>query len=159
MNPTHAVIPQVRDSSGFAIFSDTGVGEAHAVAHRYLDAANYQDGYDALVKWLEGERPGYGARWVHIQWHVVVFELAVGHWARARQRFDAGILPAVLEGDTALTDAPSALWRLSLAAGEACHLPWDPVITRAKSQLGGQPFVELSHLLAFAGGGEPHAIE
>jgi hypothetical protein len=118
MIPPHASYPGVHDSSGFPIFSGAGVGEAHAAAHRCLDEANHQAGYDTLVRWLEGEPPGCGARWVHILWHVAVFELAIGRWVPARQRFDAEILPAVLQGYTALTDAPSALWRLSLAAGE-----------------------------------------
>ena len=66
----------IQDSSGFQIFSDSDIGSAHVTAHRMLDLGRLDRGHQLLGKWLDG-RTGRGSEWVHIQWHMLVFELAV----------------------------------------------------------------------------------
>jgi hypothetical protein len=148
----------ITDSSGYAVFAAGSIGRAHAAAHRFLDAGRPRAGYDYLGRWLR-DRTGSGPQWVHVQWHMLVFELSVGRWNAARARFDEHLLPAAVQGDTALTDAPSALWRLNLAARGATRLPWQPIAQRAKALHGSSALVQLHHLLAFAGAQDVDAIQ
>ena len=94
----------IQDSSGFQIFSDSDIGSANVTAHRMLDLGRLDRGHQLLGKWLDG-RTGRGSEWVHIQWHMLVFELAVGEWKSARARFETHVLPAARESDQAVTDA------------------------------------------------------
>lgn len=153
-----------RDVSGFAIFCDGDEGAAHVIAHRMLDEDRAELGQRLLGRWLE-QRAGEGSGWVHLHWHMLVFELAVGRWASARRRFDRHILSAAERGEAA-TDAPSALWRLRLAARQPVPLPWEPVCAVARRELerrtvGGwcSVFVTLHHLLALAGGGDVASLD
>jgi hypothetical protein len=146
------------DISGFAVFSEGVAGHAHAVAHWLLDRGRFETGRRYLTRWLDG-RTGSGSEWVHLQWHLAVFELAVGHWEQALARYDEHVLPAVPRGE-AHTDAPELLWRLRLSAGRAASLPWDAVRDAALEGLG-QPcraYVELHHLLALAGAADEASV-
>jgi hypothetical protein len=72
-----------RDVSGFGVFSHGDAGEAHVVAHRMLDEARYELGHRLLGAWL-GQHEGAGSDWTHLQWHMAVFEIAVGKWEAPR---------------------------------------------------------------------------
>jgi hypothetical protein len=90
---------------------------------------------------------------------MAVFEIATGRWTSAFRRYARQILPAVSAGD-AYTDAPSLLWRLSLASPGGVEIGWEPVCEAAIEGLRGinAPYVELHHLLALAGAGDGEAI-
>jgi len=148
-----------RDVSGSPLFCEGAVGWAHVDAHRLLDAGRSDEGHRVLGAWLV-THDGAGSDWVHLQWHMAVFEIATGRWSSAFERFARYILPAVSRGN-AHTDAPSLLWRLSLTSPGTAQIPWEPVRDAAVEGLRGPstPYVELHHLLALAGAGDASSIE
>jgi len=148
-----------QDSSGFRIFGNGDLGRVHVLAHRMLDQDKPIAGHTILGAWLEGRR-GEGSDWVHVQWHMMVFELAVGAWKSAHARCLRHVIPAA-RGDGAATDAPSALWRLELAAPEPVSLPWQEVRASALRRLHTpkSAFVTLHDLLALAGAGDVPSLE
>ncbi len=141
-----------RDVSGFAVFSNGDAGEAHVMAHRMLDEGRHELGHRLLGAWLDSH-DGAGSDWTHLQWHMAVFEIAVGQWDAALTRFEREIMPVAISSDDALTDAPAMLWRLWLSSPRAVELPWEPLRSRAVRNLGKRdcPYVELHCLLALAG--------
>jgi hypothetical protein len=149
-----------RDASGFEIFSSGAAGVAHDIAHQMLDKGEHELGHQTLGAWLDAHE-GAGSEWIHLHWHMGVFEIALGYWHAAYERFRAQILPAALGTEDALTDAPAMLWRLALAAPCAVDLPWEPVRVRAVFSMRrpSDAYVELHHLLAFAGAGDLDSID
>jgi hypothetical protein len=145
----------VRDASGFEIFSTGESGAAHEMAHRMLDQDRLVDGYRLLGAWMKG-RSGTGSEWVHLQFHMAIFELAVGDWESAHTRFLNQILPTAASSEDALTDAPQLLWRLALAAPRPTRLSWGPVRQTAIKRMRrpSTPYVQLHNLLALAGAGD-----
>ena len=113
------------DISGFSVFAYGEIGVAHAQAHQLLDQGRNDLGYQLLSAWLK-THDGEGSDWVHVQWHMAVFEIALGLHADAAARFETHILPAV-SGLKALTDAPQLAWRLSMADPSRRSLPWGPL--------------------------------
>ena len=83
-------MPRTRshDVSRFGVFSHGDAGQAHVAAHRMLDEGRHELGHRLLGAWLEG-RSGSGSDWTHLQWHMAVFELAVGQWDAAFARLAA----------------------------------------------------------------------
>ncbi len=158
--PANAQVQRIRDISGFALFSAGEAGSAHVMAHRMLDQDRYDLGHQRLGTWLDG-RSGAGSEWIHLQFHMAVFELALGDWEAAFARFQEHILPVAATTDDALTDAPALLWRLSLAASAPVELPWEPVRMRAIARMRqpSEPFVELHNLLALAGAGDLASLD
>jgi hypothetical protein len=130
------------------------------MAHRMLDHDHCALGHRLLGAWLEG-RTGSGSDWAHLQWHMAVFELALGHWEAAFARFQEHILPTAATTEDALTDAPALAWRLSLAARVPLELPWEPLRVRALARLRrpSTPYVELHNLLALAGAGDLTSLD
>ena len=147
-----------QDISGAPIFCEGAVGWAHVEAHRLLDAGRPEEGHRALGAWLATHQGG-GSEWVHVQWHMAVFEIAVGLWSPAFDRFARHIMPEVSAG-TAYTDAPSLVWRLSLASRGGVEMPWEAVRDAATEGLRepSEPYVELHHLLALAGARDANSI-
>lgn len=146
------------DCSGYPVFSQGDQGAAHLMAHRLLDAGRHTEGHRALGGWL-ARNPVHGSEGVHLHWHMLVFELATGRWDQAWRRFEERVLPLVPE-DLALTDAPSALWRLRLCRSPSrtgVPLPWAPVREAALRHLARDPddgATTLHSLLALAGAGD-----
>ncbi|MEM1245712.1 MAG: hypothetical protein AAGK22_05045 [Acidobacteriota bacterium] len=149
------------DKSGFEFFQQGLLGEAHELAHELLDAGLFAVGAEALGAFLDEQRRSFErghfdelrSDWVHLQWHMAVFEIGVGTLRAAHERFRRYILPAVEEG-IALTDGPSLLWRLSLAGYEHDRLEWTAVRRAAlRSATGGEAkrYTQLHNVLAFAG--------
>lgn len=150
---------RVRDAAGYEIFSRGESGAAHAFAHRMFDNGSIETGRRGLEAWLAGRR-GSGSEWLHLHFHLALFELESGDWQRAYQRFEIEILPAATSGAEALTDAPGLLWRLAITAPAAVDLPWRPLQRTALANLhrGRHPFVQLHNLLALAGAGDVAGI-
>lgn len=149
-----------RDASGFEVFAAGQAGQAHVVVHRMLDRDRHDLGHRFLGAWLR-ERSGSGSEWIHLQWHMAVFELELGHWRAALSRFQDHILPAATTTEDALTDGPALLWRLMLASPAPVTLPWEPVRARALARMHrpSSPYVELHHLLALAGASDFTGID
>jgi hypothetical protein len=156
------LMPRTRthDVSGFGVFSHGDAGQAHLMAHRMLDAGRHEFGHRLLGAWLDG-RDGSGSDWTHLQWHMAIFEIAVGKWEEALARFETHILPVATHTYDALTDAPAMLWRLVLTAPRPVSLAWEPVRTIATRRLArpSTPHVELHCLLALAGAGDLDGID
>jgi hypothetical protein len=151
-NPVQASAVNVRDVSGYEIFSHGPSGEAHALAHRLTDTARWRLGHCLLGDWLDTHN-GHGSDWAHLQFHMAIFELALGDWDSAHRRFLSEMLPTAAGTAEALTDAPALLWRLALSAPESVRLPWEPIRRTALAHMHDtpDPFVQLHHLLALAG--------
>ena len=151
---------QSHDVSGFGVFSYGDAGQAHVMAHRMLDEGRHELGHRLLGTWLGG-RDGSGSDWTHIQWHMAIFEIAVGKWEAALVRFETHILPVATRTYDALTDAPTMLWRLQLAAPRPVRLAWEPVHATAAHRLArpSSPYVELHCLLALAGAGDVEGLD
>ena len=149
-----------RDVSGFAVFSRGDLGAAHLMAHRMLDDGRHELGHRLLGGCLEG-RNGAGSEWTHLQWHMAIFEIAVGQWEAALHRFEKEILPVALSSDDALTDGPGLIWRLWLSSPRAVELPWASLRTMALRNLGKHDcaYVELHCLLAVAGSRDVDALD
>lgn len=148
------------DTSGYVVFSNGGEGSAHVMAHRMLDQGQIVLGHDRLGAWLEG-RTGSGSDWAHLQFHMAIFELGIGAWDAAYERFLIEVLPVAEKTEHALTDGPGLLWRLAITAPTPIDLPWAVLrqtALRSMRQIR-DPFVELHHLLAFAGAGDRESID
>jgi hypothetical protein len=158
-NSTQSTLAR-RDVSGFAVFSTGDTGEAHVMAHRFFDQSDCEQGYRWLGDWL-ATHAGAGSDWVHLQFHMALFELAVGHWDAAHARFTNEIVPVAATTDDALTDAPALAWRLSLAAPRPAAIDWDELRRTAlrRADCSESPFTELHHLLAYAGADDVASIE
>ena len=154
------VSDRIVDRRGFQFFSHGETGFAHTLAHRMVDSGEFLQGHRALGRWLNSQQ-GEGSEWVHLQFHMAVFELALGQWDDAYQRFIAQVLPTAAGTAQALTDAPALLWRLAIAAREPVVLPWQPIRRTALANLrqSGDAFTQIHHLLALAGAGDYRSIQ
>jgi hypothetical protein len=130
------------------------------MAHRLLDENRIELGHQLLGDWLQSHT-GSGSDWIHLQFHMAVFELAMNDWDAAYTRFMNEILPAAATTEEALTDAPALLWRLALTASEPVRLPWEALRRTALSRMRrpSEPFVELHNLLALAGASDLASID
>jgi len=145
----------VRDAANYEIFSNGDLGAAHVMAHRLVDENKYVLGHKMLGQWLSSHT-GSGSDWVHLHFHMAIFELAVGEWDAAYERYRRHILPVAQNTHDALTDAPALLWRLKLSAAKDIELSWDAVRNTALQSMKYplDPFTELHNLLALAGAGD-----
>lgn len=149
-----------RDSSGYTIFSAGEIGAAHVRAHARLDAGELESGRVELGTWLAG-RTGTGSDWVHVNFHMALFELGTGDWHSAYRRFMTAILPAASRPGVADTDAPAVLWHLAIASNGPIPLPWDRLQRTAREGLARatDEFVVLHHLLALAGAADVTTLD
>jgi hypothetical protein len=148
-----------RDTSGYAVFAAGDTGAMHVMAHEMLDNGLVEEGHERLGAWLEG-RTGEGSEWIHLQWHMAVFELALGYWDDAHARFVAHLLPAATTED-ALTDVPAMLWRLHLAAPRPTALPWKNARAIALESLeqSEDRYVQIHGLLVLAGARDVESLD
>jgi hypothetical protein len=148
-----------RDDSGHVIFSAGHAGAAHVMAHRMLDDGRFDAGRRWLGDWL-GRHRGSGSDWVHLQFHMAVFELAVGDSDAAYTRYLQEILRPAAMTEHALTDAPALAWRLTVAARKHAELHWDVLRRTALRRMArpSDPFVTLHNLLALAGARDAASI-
>ncbi len=156
------------DKSGFQYFQTGLLGQAHQLAHELLDDGRFAEGADQLGAFLSEHAAATtldltvarASEWVHLHWHMAVFEIGIGEPQRAHRRFRRFILPAV-EAGLALTDGPSLLWRLSLAGFPHDTLEWSAVrraAMRHRSTSHGC-YVQLHHVLAFAGARDTASLD
>lgn len=150
----------VHDVSGYTIFSSGDAGDAHVMAHRMLDENRIELGHQLLGEWLQ-KHSGSGSDWIHLHFHMAIFELVMGDWHGAYKRFMNEILPAATASEEALTDAPALLWRLALTFPGDIELPWEALRNTAlnRMQRPSDPFVELHNLLALAGARDVASID
>ncbi len=150
------------DISGASLFANGAAGSAHVLAHRALDSGNLREGHRTLSEWLRHHDGPHieACRRVHLHWHMLVFDLELGRWQDAYDRFARWILPGVEKGH-AEVDAPAALWWLRIRARRDVRLPWEPVRNRALAALHEEPspHVTLHHLLALAGSKDVESID
>lgn len=149
-----------QDSSGYTVFSAGDAGAAHVMAHQMLDQNQIELGHQLLGEFLQSHS-GSGSDWVHLHFHMAIFELALNHWNAAYARFTNEILPVATTTQTALTDAPALLWRLALTAPEPVKLPWEALRNTALTsmQRSTEPFVEIHNLLSLAGAEDLKSID
>ncbi|MEJ2307903.1 MAG: hypothetical protein P8Y73_12760 [Desulfuromonadales bacterium] len=159
-NAAQAGEANVFDIRGYQLFSQGEIGKAHHIAHAMFDAGDITHGHQRLGEFLS-QNHGEGSDWVHLQFHMALFELELGEWQAACARFWKELLPTATNSLDALTDAPALLWRLGMTAPEAVVLPWHPLRRTAMTALshGNSTFVQLHNLLAIAGAGDAVSIE
>jgi tetratricopeptide (TPR) repeat protein len=129
---------------------------AHSVAHVFFETGDAAGGGDFLDTWLKGfdRRAPYR---VHLSWHQALFELALGHYQRALDLYEADIRPAVVANMiTALNDSAALLWRWSLYSGSAPPVPPEEVRDLAvpAAVRPGPAFRDAHAALAFAVAGD-----
>ncbi len=117
----------------------TNAVATHSVAHVYFERGDAATGAEVLGNWLQGfDCPA--SAYVHLSWHLALFELALGQYQRALERYERDIRPSVVARSTAtLPDSASFLWRVQLYSGAHAAtdgvtatapltvLPWDEV--------------------------------
>ena len=160
LNAEQYDVANEQDIRGYQLFSQGEVGEAHCIAHEMFDAGRITDGHQRLAGFLS-QHDGHGSDWVHLQFHMAVFELELGDWQTACKRFWNEILPTASTTSEALTDAPALLWRLKMTAPQGVVLPWQPLRRTALSALSqvNTSFLQIHNLLALAGAGDAASIE
>ena len=89
----------VQDISGYTVFSRGKAGAAHMMAHRMLDESRIELGHQLL------------SEWIHLQFHMAVFDLALNDWGAAYARFMDEILPAAATTERVRRLGPPLSWR------------------------------------------------
>ena len=99
---------------------------AHSVAHVHFERGDASSGADFLGPWLAGfDNPA--SSYVHLSWHLALFELALGQYQKAIDRYEQDIRPYVVAKSMAtLADSASFLWRLQLYSGSPASHPAAP---------------------------------
>lgn len=117
-----------------------------------LDQRQYERGYRLLGEWRDGHS-GSGSEWVHLQFHMAVFELELGYRDEAFARFTDHVLPVAATSADAPTDAPALAWRLWLADGSPADFSWEVVRRAAAERIDrhDDPWVDLHNVLPLAG--------
>lgn len=104
----------------------TNAVAVHSVAHVYFERGDAVAGADFLRTWLEGfDCPA--SSYVHLSWHLALFELALGQYQRAIERYEQDIRPYVVAKSMAtLPDSASFLWRVQMYSGTRLSHPAAP---------------------------------
>ncbi|MDH3602017.1 MAG: hypothetical protein OEU26_20590 [Candidatus Tectomicrobia bacterium] len=113
----------------------TNAVATHSVAHVYFERGDAAAGADFLGNWLNGfDCPA--SSYVHLSWHLALFELALGQYQKAIERYEQDIRPYVAAKSIAtLPDSASFLWRVQVYSGDQpshpLTPPWEEVRTLA----------------------------
>src|SRR5256885_2257364 len=91
---------------------------SHNLAHIYFETLDNDGGAAFLGDWLATYDPRASLH-CHLAWHLAMFELHRGRYARAQEIFERDILNAA-NPRLAMIDGAALLWRLCL------HRPPDP---------------------------------
>jgi len=130
---------------------------SHNIAHVYFEAADNDAGAAFMEDWLVGYDPRASFH-CHLAWHLAMFELHRGRYARAREVFERDILGAV-NPRLAMIDGSALLWRFRLD-GE----PDEPQAWRRLADLAervsrpGFVFGEMHAAVAYASCGDETAL-
>ena len=134
MNPTNAVA-------------------SHSMTHVHFERGDAASGEGFLGSWLQGfDAPA--TSYVHLSWHLALFELAQGKYQETLDRYENYIRPSVVaKSMAALNDSASLMWRLQMYAGKAPPKPWEEVLEIAApvANRPGAAFRDAHAALAFAG--------
>lgn len=134
----------------------TNAVAAHSVAHVYFERGDAAAGADFLGNWLAGfDCPA--SSYVHLSWHLALFELALGQYQQAIERYERDIRPYVVAKSMAtLPDSASFLWRVQLYSGtpssHPAAPPWEDVrdLAMPMAEKPGLAFVVAHAALAMA---------
>jgi len=133
---------------------------SHSMTHVHFERGDASSGEDFLGTWLQGfDAPA--SSYVHLSWHLALFELAQGKYQETLDRYEKFIRPAVIAKSlAALNDSASLMWRLQIYGGTPPPKPWEEVLEIAAPAAGrpGAAFRDAHAALAFAGGGDYEAI-
>jgi tetratricopeptide (TPR) repeat protein len=98
---------------------------AHVVSHVNYENNRHPGGSQWLSTWLQDYERRAGLH-CHLSWHLALFELSQGHYARAMQIYDEDIAPA--NGTPIkLADMASFLWRLQLYDCATGDIDWEAI--------------------------------
>jgi len=141
-----------------ALYPRSG-GATHNLAHVFYETNDHGSGAGFLDGWLAGYDPRAPFH-CHLSWHMALFELARGRYARVMALYDTAISPAVTQTRTSMFDASTLLWRCQLYGGGAEPLPWAAVCDRAAQMTAkpGAAFADTHAALAFAATGSDAAL-
>ncbi|MBA2453628.1 MAG: hypothetical protein H0V47_10685 [Chloroflexia bacterium] len=128
---------------------------SHNLAHVFYETSDYSGGLEFLNDWIIG----YSDRapfFSHLNWHMALFELTQGRYARAQEIYEQCIRPSVLEKagglGPPLADATSLLWRMELYGKGVSARDWNEVRAFAADQAAnpGVAFQDAHAALALA---------
>ena len=132
----------------------------HSMTHVHFERGDASSGEDFLGSWLQGfEAPA--SSYVHLSWHLALFEMAQGKYQETLDRYEKYIRPSVIANSmAALNDSASLMWRLQIYAGAPPPKPWGEVSKIAVSAANnpGAAFRDAHAALAFAGSGDYEAM-
>jgi tetratricopeptide (TPR) repeat protein len=130
---TGAIDEAMRLAQRSLALNPTNAVAVHSVAHVYFERGDAAAGAEFLRNWLNGfDCPA--SSYVHLSWHLAVFELALGQYQRAIERYAQDIRPYVVAKSMAtLPDSASFLWRVQMYSGNQpsppLMPPWEEVRT------------------------------
>jgi len=132
----------------------------HSMTHVHFERGDAASGEDFLGAWLRVfDAPA--SSYVHLSWHLALFELAQGKYQETLDRYENFIRPSVAaKSMAALNDSASLMWRLQIYTGAPPPKPWEEVVTIAApaAERPGAAFRDAHAALAFAAGGDHEAM-
>jgi tetratricopeptide (TPR) repeat protein len=130
---------------------------SHNLAHIYFETLDTEAGAAFLADWLAGYDPRASFH-CHLAWHLAMFELHQGRYARALEIFQRDILGAV-NPRLAMIDGSALLWRFRLDGWREQPLAWRPLADLAERvSRPGFVFGEVHAALAYAACGDEPAL-
>ena len=134
---------------------------SHSMTHVHFERGDAASGEDFLGGWLRGFHSP-ASSYVHLSWHLALFELALGKYRETLDRYENFIRPSVVsKAMSTLNDSASLMWRLQIYGGMPPDKPWDEVLVLAApaAQRPGAAFRDAHAALAFAGSGNFELME
>ena len=129
---------------------------SHSMTHVHFERGDASAGEEFLGGWLKAfDSPA--SSYVHLSWHLALFELALGKYKETLDRYEDYIRPSVVsKAMSTLNDSASLMWRLQIYGGMPPDKPWEEVLVLATpaAQRPGAAFRDAHAALAFAGSGE-----
>jgi len=130
---------------------------SHNLAHIHFELLDNDGGAAFLEGWLAKYDARASFR-CHLAWHLAMFELHRGRYARALAIFERDILGAV-NPRLAMIDGSALLWRFRLDGQPASPLPWRSLADlAAKVSRPGFVFGKIHAALAYAACGDEAAF-
>jgi tetratricopeptide (TPR) repeat protein len=130
---------------------------SHNLAHIHFETLDTDGGAAFLAGWLAGydRRASFHC---HLAWHLAMFELHRGRYARAREIFERDILRAV-NPRLAMIDGAALLWRFRLDGEPTEARAWRSLADLAgRVSRPGFVFGEIHAALAYAACGDTTAL-
>src|SRR5213596_523336 len=130
---------------------------SHNIAHIHFETLDNDGGAAFLGDWLATYDPRASFH-CHLAWHLAMFELHRGRYARAHAIFERDILNAV-NPRLAMIDGLALLWRFRLDGEPDAPLAWRSLADlAAKVSRPGFVFGEIHAALAYAACGDDQAL-